>query len=94
VAQAFEPTGKTAPLGVATGALYPDALTGGAYMATIDGPLLLTDPSALSPATKAEISDVAATAPSITIFGGEKAITPAVANAIAALVKATTISKF
>lgn len=94
VAQAFEPAGKNAPIGVATGLLYPDALTGGAYMATIDGPLLLTDPSVLSAATKAELTDVAATAPSVSIFGGEKAITPAVANAIATLVKATTIGKF
>ena len=94
VAQAFEPTAKNAPIGIATGTLFPDALTGGAEMATVGGPLLLTDPATLSAATKAELSDVAATAPSVTIFGGEKAITPAVANAIAALVKVTTIGKF
>jgi putative cell wall-binding protein len=94
VAKAFEDSTKnTAPIGVATGLLYPDALTGGAYMATIDGPLLLTDPAALSPATKGELSDVAATVPSVTIFGGEKAVLPVVANAIAALAK-STITKF
>jgi len=94
VAKAYEPAGKTAPIGVATGLLYPDALTGGAYMATINGPLLLTDPKTLSDFTGAEIADVAKTTPSVTIFGGEKALTPAVANAIAALVKVSSIGKF
>ena len=94
VAAAFEPKGKNAPIGVATGLLFPDALTGGAYMASTNGPLLLTDPSVLSPATAAEIADVAKTVPQISIFGGEKAVTPAVAKAIATLAGVTTIGKF
>ncbi|MEY9862427.1 putative cell wall-binding protein [Catenulispora sp. GAS73] len=94
VAAAFETKAKNAPVGVATGLLFPDALTGGAYMASTNGPLLLTDPSALSSATAAELTDVAKTVPQINIFGGEKAVTPAVAKAIATLVNVTTIGKF
>jgi putative cell wall-binding protein len=94
VAQAFETKAKNAPIGIATGLQFPDALTGGAYMATIGGPLLLTDPTALSPATAAEIADVAKTTPQISIFGGEKAVSAAAANAIAAAVGVTAIGKF
>ena len=95
VAQAFEPVkAKNAPIGVATGLLFPDALTGGAYMASTNGPLLLTDPKVLSTATAAEIADVAKTTPQVSIFGGEKAVAPAVATAIAKLVNVATIGKF
>ncbi|GAA2019308.1 hypothetical protein GCM10009839_14670 [Catenulispora yoronensis] len=81
-------------VGVATGLQFPDALTGGAYMASIGGPLLLSDPTALSDATAKKLGLIYTTTPEVDIFGGEKAVTPAVANAIATLVKVATIGKF
>lgn len=86
--------GANAPVGIATGLKFPDALTGGAYMATANGPLLLTDPSTLSPATEAALKTVAATTKEIDIFGGEAAVSKSVATAIAAVVKVTAIGKF
>ena len=70
---------KKAPIGVATGLLYPDALTGGAYMATINGPLLLTDPKALSDATASALDERPAKTTGVDIFGGIMAVTQAVA---------------
>lgn len=85
---------KSARVGLATGLAYPDALTGGAYMANAGGPLLLTDPKVLSSATEAALKTVAATTSGVDIFGGDKAVDPAVANAVAAIVKVATIGKF
>lgn len=84
--------GKADQIGVATGTVYADALTGGSYMATVDGPLLLTNPKVL-PAFTAEAIAKSSTQ-EINIFGGNAAISPAVAKQIAALVKVTTIGKF
>ncbi|NUR31240.1 MAG: hypothetical protein HOV83_36255, partial [Catenulispora sp.] len=85
---------KSARVGLATGLAYPDALTGGAYMANAGGPLLLTDPKVLSPATEAALKTVAATTSGDDIFGGDKAVAPPVATAGAAIVKVATIGKF
>jgi putative cell wall-binding protein len=94
VAAAFLPAGKADQVGVATGLKFADALTGGAYMATVDGPLLLTDPSALPDYTSAALSAVATTTSQVDIFGGKVAVSDDVANAVAKLVKVTTIGKF
>ncbi|MEY9927421.1 putative cell wall-binding protein [Catenulispora sp. GP43] len=92
VAAHFLPNGKTDQIGVATGLVYPDALTGGAYMATVDGPLLLTDPHVLPAYTADAIAGF--NTQEINIFGGDAAISPKVAKEIAALVKVSTIGKF
>ncbi|MFL6117097.1 MAG: cell wall-binding repeat-containing protein, partial [Catenulispora sp.] len=94
VAAAFRPAGERDRVGVATGLQFPDALTGGAYMATIGGPLLLTDPKALPAPTLGALVDVAGKTPEIDIFGGSAAVSDSVAKAIAAVVKVTAIGKF
>jgi hypothetical protein len=63
-------------------------------MATIDGPLLLTDPAALPSYTSTALGAVAATTPQVDIFGGTAAVSADVANAVAKIVKVTTIGKF
>jgi len=92
VAGEFLATGKGDQIGIATGTVYADALTGGSYMATVDGPLLLTNPKVL-PAFTAEAITKTSTQ-EINIFGGNAAISPAVAKQIAALLKVSAIGKF
>jgi len=92
VAAAFLPAGKGDQIGVATGLVFADALTGGAEMATVGGPLLLTDKAVL-PAYTSDAVKATATQ-EINIFGGDAAITAKVANQIAALVGVTQIGKF
>ena len=83
-----------APVGVATGLAFPDALTGGAYMASVGGPLLLTDPNTESAETAAAINLVATKTPEIDIFGGTKAVSPAVATSIQTAVNQPKLSLF
>jgi hypothetical protein len=83
-----------ARVGLATGLAYPDALTGGAYMATANGPLLLTDPKVLSDATGSALKTVAATTTGVDIFGGNKAVTDAVAATVASILKVASIGSF
>jgi putative cell wall-binding protein len=92
VAAAFLPAGKADQIGIATGNVFADALTGGAQMATVGGPLLLTDPSVL-PAYTADAIKKTET-PEINIFGGNAAVSAKVAKEIAALVGVTAIGKF
>ena len=92
VAAAFLPNGKAAQIGVATGTVFADALTGGAYQATVGGPLLLTDPKVLPASTADAVAGFSTQ--EINIFGGNVAISPTVAKEIAALLKVTTIGKF
>ena len=92
VAAHFLPAGKNDQIGIATGAVFADALTGGAVMATLDGPLLLTNPKVLPASTAAAISGFSTQ--EINIFGGNAAISPDVAKQIAGLLKVTTIGKF
>lgn len=77
--------------GVATGTAFPDALSGGAYEASIGQPLLLTDPAALpSPVAdllKSDFSNAYLPGPrSVAIFGGASAVSDAVRDEIAATV--------
>ena len=43
-------------VGLASGTNFPDALAGGAHVARFSGPMLLTDPTTLSPQTQAYLS--------------------------------------
>lgn len=94
VAKAFLPGGAADKVGIATGLKFPDALTGGAYMASVGGPLLLTDPSALPDATAGALGLVKTTAPEVDIFGGTAAVSADVATSIAKLFGVSTIGKF
>jgi len=64
----------TIPVGIATGTGYADALTGGAYMATTNGPLLLTNPLSLAPAADSYITKFHHTISTVNIFGGTGAV--------------------
>jgi YVTN family beta-propeller protein len=73
----------TAPTvaGVATGANFPDALAGGALLAHLKGPLLLTAPTTLPVATSSYLG-ANPTLATVDVFGGAGAIGDAVTAAI------------
>jgi len=67
--------------GVATGSLWPDALSGGALVAAQHGPLLLAGPDGLSAGqTSVLTGDRLA---GVAVFGGTRAVGDAVADAVA-----------
>ncbi|GAA1950115.1 hypothetical protein GCM10009838_01520 [Catenulispora subtropica] len=70
-------------VGVATGIAFPDALTGGAFMAAAGGPILLTDPAGLSAPTAASLTADAAKVQAVDAFGGVQALPDKVVLAIA-----------
>ncbi|MEY9907037.1 hypothetical protein ABIA35_003262 [Catenulispora sp. MAP12-49] len=77
--------------GIATGTTFPDALSGGAYEASIGQPLLLTDPASLPASAAAVLQAVYSNAylpwpRSVAIFGGTSAVSDAVRNQIVATV--------
>jgi putative cell wall-binding protein len=74
----------TAPttLGVASGVTFPDALSGGAFEAHADAPLLLSAPSALSPSTSSYLTANVASVVTTNIFGGDTALSPTVQTGI------------
>jgi putative cell wall-binding protein len=67
-------------VGLASGAVFPDALSGGAYAAKIGMPLVLTDPQTLSPETAGYLAGLrqAKTLQWVEIFGGPNAVSPAI----------------
>jgi hypothetical protein len=65
-------------VGVASGVAFPDALTGGAFAANAGIPLLITAPGTLSGPTRSLLAGWAYSLTAVTLFGGEKAITPTV----------------
>jgi hypothetical protein len=80
----------TAPssVGFATGVTWPDALSGGAFMARKRGPLLLVDPVSGEPAKDAE-SWLLSWSPSINdayVFGGTKAVPDSTVSGVAGLI--------
>jgi putative cell wall-binding protein len=79
VAAAF-PANQITSVGVATGANFADALTGGAMMAVLGQPLLLTEPGSLSSAD--HVIDGWPALDNITVFGGPAAISDAVLEEI------------
>jgi putative cell wall-binding protein len=89
-ASQFFPSSGTNPVGfgVATGMAFPDALAGGAYMANLDQPLLLTDPAVLPASVIGDLSSpsVRASIQAVTIFGGPNAVSQGVEDQIAGTV--------
>ncbi|NUR27427.1 MAG: cell wall-binding repeat-containing protein [Catenulispora sp.] len=71
--------------GIVTGANWPDALAGGALLATLHGPLLLYPPTATTPTTAADpwLRRNAANLRTVLIFGGLGALPAAIPNLIA-----------
>jgi len=86
--QLFTAHGPIGRVGLATGMAWPDALSGGALIATQHGPLLLTDPSSQY-LPSAELNLVKALAPHLSgtvVFGGPQAVgTVAINTATSAL---------
>lgn len=81
VSQAQWRNGSANAVVLARGDAAPDALAGGPLAARLHGPLLLTQPTALDPATRAEIDRVLgghASGKTIYILGGDSAISPAI----------------
>jgi len=69
-------------LGVASGATFADALSGGAFEGLMGGPMLLTDPSALPDSTKNYLGVVSWSLNSSTLFGGTSAVNQTVQQAL------------
>jgi putative cell wall binding repeat protein/PKD domain-containing protein len=78
--------GHTVRFGIATGADYPDALSGGAFMAVLGQPLILTDPAGVPPGLASLLTGDAHLLQGVTLFGGTKAIPAAVERSISDLV--------
>lgn len=76
---------------LATGTNFPDALAAGPAAAHDGGPVLLTDPLALSPATAAELTRLAPTR--VVIAGSTGAVSAAVESAVHALVPSAAIDR-
>lgn len=87
-AEFTDPTNSTFPqyAAVASGVSFPDALAGGAEMGWLGGPLLLTDPTTLSPEA-ANYFTAKANAPiqQIMIYGGTGAVGTGVESALNAM---------
>jgi putative cell wall-binding protein len=69
-------------LGIATGAGFADALSGGAALGTRGGVLLLTRPDALVPSAADAINLAKQYKPSVEILGGTSAISAQVENSV------------
>ncbi len=69
-------------LGVASGVTFADALSGGAFLAHVDGPLLLSAPAMLPSSTTSYLQTVRVTVRTSTLFGGPTALAPTVATAV------------
>jgi putative cell wall-binding protein len=70
-------TGRaTTQVGLASGVVFPDALSGGAYAAKVGMPLLLTNPQVLSPETAGYLTGLrqAKTLQFLDVFGGPEAV--------------------
>ncbi|NUP52778.1 MAG: hypothetical protein HOW97_36460, partial [Catenulispora sp.] len=72
---------------LATGDNFPDALAGVPLSKQLNAPLLLTPGGALDAGVAAEIHRVLAPGGTVYVLGGEKAVTPAVVNALRLPVK-------
>lgn len=68
------------PVYVATGDSFPDALSGGVAAGVADGPVLLVSPDEVPDVVAAEIARLEA--PSVTLLGGEQAISSDVQAAL------------
>jgi putative cell wall-binding protein len=74
----------TAPLtvGVASGATFADAMSGGAYLARLGGPILLTYPTSVPASTSNYLSAVRSGLATSSLFGGSAAISVSVQTTI------------
>ncbi|ACU72432.1 PKD domain containing protein [Catenulispora acidiphila DSM 44928] len=84
------------PIGIATGLQFPDALAGGALMASLGGPLILTDPTsetAGAAGTAKAVLQFAGTTPAVNIFGGDAAVSPGVVSVIMGQVGQGTLNR-
>jgi putative cell wall-binding protein len=83
VAQQFftKPTGA----GVATGVNFPDALTAGPYLVSLNWPMLLSDPNNLPTTVSNYLTSIKPTVVGVTVFGGVAAVSATVFNQLVAL---------
>jgi hypothetical protein len=72
--------------GLATGTTFPDALSGGAFMALIGGPMLLTQPATLNGHAGAFLGAHRTTIDFAFIFGGGGAVSYTVDGQVAAAI--------
>jgi putative cell wall-binding protein len=74
----------TAPttVGIASGATFADALSGGAYLAHLGGPLVLSDPITVPASTATYLTTNAATLQTASLFGGTSALSADVQTAL------------
>jgi putative cell wall-binding protein len=70
-----------AAAGLATGAVFPDALSGGPVVARRPGPVLLTDPNLLPGQVRSYLDGHRSSLQTLLIFGGSNAVSPPVASA-------------
>lgn len=83
VAARFAADMPVTQFGVATGTQFADALTGGAFMANANEPLLLTAPTALAPSDTTLLHGMRSQLSAVTLFGGPVALKQAVMDQIA-----------
>ena len=81
VAETFLP--QASAVGIARVDVFADALAGGAHIAAAGGPLLLTPSDALSPVVGAHLSAGADRITAAVLYGGEAALSAAVADQVA-----------
>jgi len=86
VADIFRQVDPKAPIGVATGSAFADALTGGAYMAMNGGPLLLTKSASLPAPTVQAVRSVWSTTSEVDVFGGPNAVSATVFGQLVSMV--------
>lgn len=84
VAQAF--FGSETDAAVATGMSWPDALSGGAMVGHRGGPLLLTDPSGMSPALLDYLGGESGSLYALHLLGGPAALPNAIAQQAAGVI--------
>ncbi|NUP53310.1 MAG: PKD domain-containing protein [Catenulispora sp.] len=77
---------RTAPVGVADGDAFPDALTGGTLMAELSAPVVLAEPDYLDPPTARALHTMKGSTELAYVFGGPVAISDRTLGAVAAAV--------
>lgn len=93
---AVEVSKRAFPLGagsvvLATGRNWPDALGGSALAGVVGGPLLLTEPERLTPATRAEIERLGAT--NVHVLGGVASVSSAVEAELKTMLGAASVKR-
>ncbi|MGH9154698.1 MAG: cell wall-binding repeat-containing protein, partial [Acidimicrobiales bacterium] len=74
-------------IGITTGENFPDALSGGANMALVGGPLLVTPPGVLAAEVAQYLTANAGTIVIGAVFGGRLAVADVVRTAVASAIK-------